>query len=244
MVHAARASTARAVAPSSPIQSLAKHNRKPMQLTENKHQRPKSIASFRRNLSAPPPCPTNHDSRGTHHAPRFTTHQSLLTDHAFLIATQILNIHLTRSQETRKHFLIGTKYDISAPAPYSKNPPNIFLIATDRIQKIANPMKTKEKRFSNRNTEMHGGIGNLACPLNRAKARFILRAGSAGSKGSAPAACAYRFWVRKSRHPEQIKCAQARLPMLPAPRTANHQSLLTNHQSRLTTRMRLAWVCR
>jgi len=29
-----------------PNQSLAKHNRKPMQLTENNHHRPKSIASF------------------------------------------------------------------------------------------------------------------------------------------------------------------------------------------------------
>jgi hypothetical protein len=181
-----------------------------MQLAENKHQRPKSIASFCRNLSAPPPCPTNHDSRGTHHAPRFTTHQSLLTNHTFLIATQILNINLTRSQQTRKHFLIATKFDISAPAPHSKNPPNIFLIATDRIQKICNLMKTKEKQFSNRNTEMHGEIGNLACPP--------------------------WSWSRATRNQSnQIKCAQARLPMLPAPRTANHQSLLTNHQSPITT---------
>src|SRR5579863_3568432 len=91
MVHAARASVNRATArfilrparrrrdgsaaskgssatPPSPNQSLAKHNRKPTQLTENNHQRPKSIASFCRNLSAPPPHPTNHDSRGTYHA--------------------------------------------------------------------------------------------------------------------------------------------------------------------------------
>jgi len=44
-------------------QSLAKHNRKPSQLFENNHQRSKSIASFCRNLSAPPPHRTNHRSR-------------------------------------------------------------------------------------------------------------------------------------------------------------------------------------
>jgi hypothetical protein len=80
MLHAARASAPRATAPPSPIQSRAKHNRKPTQLTENKHQRSKSIASFCHNLSAPPPHPTNHDSRGTHHASRFTTHQSRISN--------------------------------------------------------------------------------------------------------------------------------------------------------------------
>jgi hypothetical protein len=76
MVHAARASPRRATAPSSPNQSLAKHNRKPAQLPENKHQRSISIASFCRNLSAPPPHPTNHDSRCTYPASRFTNHYS------------------------------------------------------------------------------------------------------------------------------------------------------------------------
>jgi hypothetical protein len=40
---------------------------------------------------------------------RFTTHQSLLTTRAFLIRTaKLLEFKLTRSQETRKHFLIRT----------------------------------------------------------------------------------------------------------------------------------------
>jgi len=83
MVHAARASTPRAATPPSPNQSLAKHNRKPIQLAENKHRRSKSITSFCRTLLAPPH-PTNHDSRGTYHASRSTNHRSLLTNRAFL----------------------------------------------------------------------------------------------------------------------------------------------------------------
>src|SRR5271163_2517376 len=49
-------------APPSPNQSLAKHNRKPLQVIENKHQRPKSIASFCRFL-AQAPCLSVHNSR-------------------------------------------------------------------------------------------------------------------------------------------------------------------------------------
>jgi hypothetical protein len=154
----------RAAAAPSPNQSLAKHNRKPSQLTENKHQRSKSIASFCRNLLAPPPHPTHHDSRATYRASRFTNHQSLLTNHAFLIASrQLLEIELTRSQQTRKHFLIGSFSGISAPAPRLHNGRRKFLTATHRIQKIANHMKRNEKRFSNRNTESHRSIGNPAC---------------------------------------------------------------------------------
>jgi hypothetical protein len=91
MVQAARASVNRATArfilrsgsaaskgssatPPSPNQSLAKHNRKPSQLTENNHQRSKSIASFCRTLPSPPHT-TNHESRLTYHAARFTNHQ-------------------------------------------------------------------------------------------------------------------------------------------------------------------------
>ena len=86
MVHAARASAPRVAAPPSPNQSLAKHNRKPVQLAENKHQRSKSIASFCRNLSVRPPRPANHHSRVA--LCRFAGHQSLLTDRAFLIASR------------------------------------------------------------------------------------------------------------------------------------------------------------
>jgi hypothetical protein len=43
------------------------------------------------------------------HVLRSTNHESQRTTHAFLIATrQILEIHLTRSQQTRKLFLIAT----------------------------------------------------------------------------------------------------------------------------------------
>jgi hypothetical protein len=61
---AACASTPRPASPPCPIQSLAKHNRKPLQLAENKHQRPKSIASFCCS-SLPVPRSSNHDSRAT-----------------------------------------------------------------------------------------------------------------------------------------------------------------------------------
>jgi len=84
-------------------QSLAKHNRKPSQVVENKHQRPKSIASFCRVLAC---------------ATRLTNHDS-------------------RSEQ--------------------------FLTATDRIQTICNPMKTEEKRFSNRNKTALRGTCNQSC---------------------------------------------------------------------------------
>src|SRR5271170_2684539 len=77
--------------PPTPIQSLAKHNRKPSQLTENNHQHPKSIASFCR------------------------------------------------------------IFDEFTVPPYSRKTKLRALTATSRFEKIANPMKTKEKRFSNRN---------------------------------------------------------------------------------------------
>ena len=125
MVHAARASNASAPAPPSPIQSLAKHNRKPSQLAENNHQRPKSIASFsplfcpcaaprRSQLKHPPASNRNKFAHSGVGRPmprvcRFTNHQSLLTNHAFLIATrQLLEINPTHSQQRRKHFLFDT----------------------------------------------------------------------------------------------------------------------------------------
>ncbi len=111
----------------------------------------------------------NHHSSVTHHGSRFSTHPPLLTNHALLIATQILDINLTSSEQTRKHFLIGTKSRISALTPRLHNRPYEFLIATDRIQKIANLMKTKEKRFSNRNNKTH-----FRSP---ASTRFSLRRG-------------------------------------------------------------------
>ncbi len=101
MVNSARASAPCAPSPPSPNQSLAKHNRKPTQDIENKHLRPKSIASFCRDF-----------------APGAPPDQSLLSTHGFLIASrQLLENELTRSQQTRKHFLIATFSGLSAPAP-------------------------------------------------------------------------------------------------------------------------------
>ena len=117
MVNAARASARCAPSPPSPNQSLAKHNRKSTQVFENKHQRPKSIASFCRNFA---PC-----------AP---PHRSLLTTHGFLIASrQLLENELTCSQQKRKHFLIASFSAISELAPYLTNhglPITPFLFAT------------------------------------------------------------------------------------------------------------------
>jgi hypothetical protein len=64
-----------------PNQSLAKHNRKPIQLIENKQQQLKSIASFCRvfrDYAALSQALRNH-----HLSPLITAHQSLLTNHQF-----------------------------------------------------------------------------------------------------------------------------------------------------------------
>ena len=88
---------ARRARPPSPNQSLANHKRKPTQAIENKHQRPKSIASFSSQF-----CPLRPAS------------QSLLIIHGVLIASrQVLEIELTRPQQTRKHFLIAGFSSIS-----------------------------------------------------------------------------------------------------------------------------------
>jgi hypothetical protein len=69
-----------------------------------------------------------------------------------LIATRPgLEIDLTPSQQARKDFLSAIFSAISAPAPHLNDRHREFLIATVRIQKICNRMKTEEKRFSSRN---------------------------------------------------------------------------------------------
>ena len=142
--------------------------------------------------------------------------------------------------------LIASFSGISAPAPHLTHRSLLithhclspFLFDTNKPHKIIIPLrallKTKEKQFSIRYKFALGSIGlpaeegNLACPertrracaLNRAKARFTLRAGSAGSKGGAPPACALRFWIVALRpHSNQIKCAQPRLPAAAMPTT-------------------------
>ena len=110
--------------------------------------------------------------------PRFTTYQSLLSTHAILIAgvcpafspaaaprisnryNKLLVIELTRSQQTRKHFLIATICPTSMSAPLSTHHSSLithhrltsFLFDTNKPHKIiifvSLPMKTKEKPFS------------------------------------------------------------------------------------------------
>ena len=73
---------------------------------------------------------------------------------ALLIGTPIrLKSDLTHSQQTRKHFLIGTIRPTLAPAPLSTHHLSLithhcftqFRFATNRIRKIVALMKTKEK---------------------------------------------------------------------------------------------------
>src|SRR5271156_34276 len=101
--------------------------------------------------------PKNHDSPVARHRSRFTTHQSLPTNHAFLIASrQILKIALTTSQQTRKYFLIAS-FSGSLPLPprpalvthhcltsllFRTNKPHRIIILMRAL------MKTKEKHFS------------------------------------------------------------------------------------------------
>jgi hypothetical protein len=160
MVNAARASATSAAAPPCPNQSLAKHNRKPSQLTENNHQRPKSIASFCRTLPPPPqpflfgptaikiarnspennalnfsnrPKSLAHVLRVTDLESGSTYHLSPVTQHfLFLIGSRpLLEIELTHSQQTRKYFLTGGFSATSAPAPQLNSRRREFLTATN-----------------------------------------------------------------------------------------------------------------
>jgi hypothetical protein len=134
MVHAARAATASAPAPLSSrhfligVDAIKNARNSPENNALNFSNRP-AIACLHAPFSHVPRS-KHHHSPVKHCASRFTNHQSLVDNRATLIATQILNLDLTPSQQTRKHFLIGTKFDISAPARHGKNPQDIFLIAT------------------------------------------------------------------------------------------------------------------
>ena len=93
--------------------------------------------------------------------PPVTNHEAFLaSSHArfsqLLIATQILEIKPTRSQQTRKHFLIATFSGNSAPAPHlSHHSPLItrcclvsFLFDTnERTRKKPNPFTRDKKQF-------------------------------------------------------------------------------------------------
>jgi glucokinase len=134
----------------------------------------------------------NHHSPVTYHAARSTNHQSLLTNRAFLIASrQILKIRLTRSQQTRKLFLVASFSAISTPAPRPTHHSSIithhcltsFLFDTNKTHKIIilvrALMKTKENQFSTRYKFAVASIGNPTCPERTRRA------------------CAFRCWRRE-----------------------------------------------
>ena len=102
--------------PPAPIQSLAKHNRKPPQLIENKHQRPKSIASFCRvfrdcrcrgaQSRKPGRAATNTTAKETRlraadRGRHFTRQYSRITTHSSPLAPTMPSPHKTSTIETR-----------------------------------------------------------------------------------------------------------------------------------------------
>jgi hypothetical protein len=134
----------------------------------------------------------NHESPVAPHGSPFTTYQSRLANHAVLIASrQILRIKLTRSQQTRKHFLIASFSAASPPAPrLTHHSPLIthhrstpFLFATNKPHKIIILMrallKTKEKRFSIQYKFASRDIANLALVPGRKNVPHFQRARNA-----------------------------------------------------------------
>ena len=196
MVHAARASTASARGPLSARDFLIGSA-----AIKNARNSPENNALHFSNRLKTANCsarfsdvsrPQNHDSPVTHHASRFTNHQSRLTNHAFLIASgQILKIALTRSQQTRKHFLIASFSAASPPAPrlpHHSSPithhrVTPFLFNTNKAHKITILMrallKTKEKQFSIPYKFASRDIANLDLVPGRKNAPHFQRARNA-----------------------------------------------------------------
>jgi len=169
MVNAARASAARATA--RPSTRHLRIGRAAIKIARNSPEnnalnfsdRPKR-ACFRTHL-APRSSPiTTRKSAAASSKPCFPQ---------FLISSRpILDIELTRSQQTRKHFLISSFSGISAPAPHLDNHDSRiapFLFDTNGIHKIIVLMKTREKRLSVRykfafcRTPLPAAEGDLAC---------------------------------------------------------------------------------
>jgi hypothetical protein len=163
MVHAARASTAGAPAP-----LTTRHFLFGLAVIKNSCNSPENNAlNFSNRLK-------NACSRA-HSAPQkspITTQKSAIASShlpfpPFLIATQILDIELTPSQQTRKHFLIATFSVIFAPAPHPANQHSRrtapFLFDTNKTHRIIIRMrallKTKEKQFSIRYKFAFRGTG-------------------------------------------------------------------------------------
>src|SRR5271155_2404230 len=96
----------------------------------------------RRRPALPPtrplPLPAVHVSRATGRDPQLPGPESLLTNHyspitPYLIATQLLEIHLTCSQQTRKLFLIATFCRCLAQAPHLAAHQSLITIHKSRV---------------------------------------------------------------------------------------------------------------
>jgi hypothetical protein len=202
MIHAARASTASARAPLPTCHFLIGSA-----AIKNARNSPENNALHFSNRLKTANCSarfshvsrlSNHESRVAAHGSPLTTHQSRLTNHIFLIASrQILKIALTRSQQTRKHFLIASFSAISAPArrggpvphlthhspliPHHRSTP--FLFDTNNANKIIilvrALLKTKEKQFSIRYKFASRHIANLDLVPGRKNAPHFRRARNA-----------------------------------------------------------------
>jgi hypothetical protein len=165
MVHAARASTARATAPPSTRHPLIDGT-----AIRNARYSPENNAlNFSNRLENA--CFGAHFA--PHNSPLTTQNSATAISHPhspqFLIASrQILKNELTCSQQTRKHFLIASFSRI--PAPHLANhdsPIATFLFNTNKAHKIIILVraltKTKEKQISIQYKFALGSIGNLAC---------------------------------------------------------------------------------
>src|SRR5271169_4069178 len=125
MVNAAHVSTTRVTTPPSPRRAKISHhhfasvlpaifNRHKMQLESSVTYRKQTTAPHSNRhkfcpksaLALPPPAVTTHDSPLA--APKSAAVSSIPLFPFSVIATQILDIVPTRSQQTRKHFLIAT----------------------------------------------------------------------------------------------------------------------------------------
>jgi NADH-quinone oxidoreductase subunit I len=133
-----------------PNQSLAKHNRKPSQLTENNHQRPKSIASFCRCCGAQPilahyiwgHCTASdaqlrtQTSRVTNHQSPITTHESPLT-HRLPVSTDSAKVNAMASliQEVGETFFTLYKgFSVTLRTMFRKTTTESFPDAPPTVQ--------------------------------------------------------------------------------------------------------------
>ena len=152
-------------------------------------------------------------------SPRFITHRSLLTTHAFLIANdKLLETELTPSVRAPSAFLIANicpTFFRPAPLPthhsslFTRHCLTSFLFDTNKLHKIiilaSLPMKTKEKQFSIRYQFSNVTVFGAPASCRTFCAFPGARVAGHGSRG-------------KERNP----------------RVTNHYSPITNHLSRFT----------